>query len=173
MTLTIDAIIELKSEERGEKSEPNRGKLRPMARSTDAGVEGLRATDSSPSVLPGAPEDEDDLGLYNVPYSEGCWIYIGDQEEIHTWSRPESSTGKLLDWNLLHQSSMHNFILQMMMRLDATPLRASKVRNPNTNFVNVIRQLRIEWYIGSPVWKCINDRRPNRSVRQSKNIRAM
>ncbi|KAK9685689.1 hypothetical protein QE152_g37855 [Popillia japonica] len=84
--------VRAKSEERGEKSEPNRGKLRPMARSTDAGVEGLRATDSSPSVLPGAPEDEDDLGLYNVPYSEGCWIYIGDQEEIHTWSRPESST---------------------------------------------------------------------------------
>lgn len=63
-----------------------------MARSTDAGMEGLKATDSSPSVLPGAPEDEDDLGLYNVPYSEGYWIYIGDQEEIQTWSRPESST---------------------------------------------------------------------------------
>lgn len=82
--------VRAKSEERGGKAETCRVKLRPMARSTDASLEGLRATDSSPSVLPGAPEDEDDLGLYNVPYLEGCWIYIDDHEELQTWHRQES-----------------------------------------------------------------------------------
>lgn len=61
-----------------------------MARSTDVSMEGLRATDSSPSVLPGAPEDEDDLGMYNVPYTEGCWIYIDDKEEMNTWHKSDS-----------------------------------------------------------------------------------
>lgn len=68
-----------------------------MARSTDASLEGLRATDSSPSVLPGAPDDEDDLGLYNVPYVEGFWIYIDDHEEMHTWHRQESGGGELIE----------------------------------------------------------------------------
>lgn len=65
-------------------------KLRPMARSTGASMEGLRAADSSPSVLPGAPDDEDDLGVYNVPYIEGYWIYIDDTDEMHTWHPSES-----------------------------------------------------------------------------------
>lgn len=68
-----------------------------MARSTDNSLEGLRATDSSPSVLPAAPEDEDDLGVYNVPYVEGYWIYIDDHEELHTWSKPEVSGGILFN----------------------------------------------------------------------------
>lgn len=63
-----------------------------MARSTGASMEGLRAADSSPSVLPGAPDDQDDLGMYNVPYAEGYWIYIDDTDEMHTWHRSE--TGK-------------------------------------------------------------------------------
>lgn len=66
-----------------------------MARSTDASFEGLKATDSSPSVLPGAPDDEDDLGVYNVPYIEGCWIYIDDHEEMQTWHKPDSSLGNI------------------------------------------------------------------------------
>lgn len=65
-----------------------------MARSTDASMEGLKATDSSPSVLPGAPEDEDDLGVYNVPYTQGYWIYIDDNDEMHTWHKCESGKKK-------------------------------------------------------------------------------
>lgn len=65
-----------------------------MARSTGASMEGLRTVDSSPSVLPGAPDDEDDLGVYNVPYAEGYWIYIDDSDEMHTWHRSE--TGKAI-----------------------------------------------------------------------------
>lgn len=61
-----------------------------MARSTGASMEGLRAADSSPSVLPGAPDDQDDLGMYNVPYTEGYWIYIDDTDEMHTWHRSET-----------------------------------------------------------------------------------
>lgn len=71
-----------------------------MARSTDAGMEGLKATDSSPSVLPGAPEDEDDLGLYNVPYSEGYWIYIDSKEEIQVWTKPDACVGN-------HSTKLH------------------------------------------------------------------
>ncbi|KAF5280043.1 hypothetical protein FQR65_LT03298 [Abscondita terminalis] len=83
--------VRAKSEERGAKEESDRVKLRPMARSTDCGVEGIRAADSSPSVLPAAPENEDDLGVYNVPYVEGYWIYIDDREELQTWIKPEAS----------------------------------------------------------------------------------
>ncbi|KAK4874962.1 hypothetical protein RN001_014322 [Aquatica leii] len=83
--------VRAKSEERGAKEENDRVKLRPMARSTDCGVEGIRAADSSPSVLPAAPENEDDLGVYNVPYVEGYWIYIDDREELQTWIKPEST----------------------------------------------------------------------------------
>lgn len=68
-------------------------KLRPMARSTDASLEGLRPTDSSPSVLAGAPDDEDDLGVYNVPYLDGYWIYIEDYDGSQNWIK-QDSTGK-------------------------------------------------------------------------------
>nr|XP_015838279.1 PREDICTED: uncharacterized protein LOC658297 isoform X4 [Tribolium castaneum] len=72
--------VRAKSEERGAKT--YRAKLRPMAKSTDNSQEVLKATDSSPSVLPGAPEDEDDQGVYDVPYMEGCWIYVDEREEV-------------------------------------------------------------------------------------------
>ncbi|XP_017781518.1 PREDICTED: serine/arginine repetitive matrix protein 1-like, partial [Nicrophorus vespilloides] len=83
--------LRAKSEERGAKVENGKSKLRPMARSRDASLEGLRATDSSPSVLPAAPDDEDDLGLYNTPYIDSNWIYIDDHDELQTWSRPASA----------------------------------------------------------------------------------
>ncbi|XP_044253197.1 uncharacterized protein LOC123004146 [Tribolium madens] len=72
--------VRAKSEERGAKT--YRAKLRPMAKSTDNSQEVLKATDSSPSVLPGAPEDEDDQGVYDVPYMEGSWIYVDEREEV-------------------------------------------------------------------------------------------
>lgn len=53
-----------------------------MAKSTNSSQEQLKATDSSPSVLPGAPEDDDDNGIYDVPYNDGFWIYIDEREEI-------------------------------------------------------------------------------------------
>ncbi|XP_063916393.1 uncharacterized protein LOC135132287 isoform X3 [Zophobas morio] len=77
--------VRAKSEERGAKT--YRAKLRPMAKSTDNSQEVLKATDSSPSVLPGAPEDEDDQGIYDVPYMEGCWMYIDERDEVHTWNK--------------------------------------------------------------------------------------
>lgn len=67
-----------------------------MARSTDNSMEGLRATDSSPSVLPGAPEDEDDSGVYIVPYSDSDWIYIDEHEEFIARTKQESFGGKII-----------------------------------------------------------------------------
>ncbi|KAK9885418.1 hypothetical protein WA026_010914 [Henosepilachna vigintioctopunctata] len=55
-------------------------KLRPMDRSTANSKEMLKAADSSPSVLPGAPDDEDDQGIYDVPYSEGFWLCLDERE---------------------------------------------------------------------------------------------
>lgn len=66
-----------------------------MARSTDASLEHIRATGSSPSILAGSPEAEDDCGLYADPYNQNTWIYIGNHEEMHVWQKPDtSSTGK-------------------------------------------------------------------------------
>lgn len=83
--------VRAKSEERGAKT--YRGKLRPMAKSTDNSQEVLKATDSSPSVLPGAPEDEDDHGVYDVPYNDGYWIIIDESEEVTAWNRSITSPG--------------------------------------------------------------------------------
>lgn len=80
--------LRAKSEERGRTE--NGRKMRPMARSRDASLEGLRATDSSPSVLLAAPEDEDDLGVYSTPYLDNTWIYIDDLDELQTWFRSDS-----------------------------------------------------------------------------------
>ena len=65
-----------------------------MAKSTDNSQEVLKATDSSPSGLPGAPEDEDDQGIYDVPYMEGCWMYIDERDEVHTWNKGCTPTGR-------------------------------------------------------------------------------
>lgn len=81
-------IPHIQSEERGRTE--NGRKMRPMARSRDASLEGLRATDSSPSVLLAAPEDEDDLGVYSTPYLDNTWIYIDDLDELQTWFRSDS-----------------------------------------------------------------------------------
>ncbi|CAH1105826.1 unnamed protein product [Psylliodes chrysocephalus] len=72
--------VRAKSEERG--ANTYRNKLRPMAKSTNSSQEQLKSTDSSPSVLPGAPENEDDTGIYDVPYLEGCWIHIDERDEV-------------------------------------------------------------------------------------------
>ncbi|XP_056629965.1 uncharacterized protein LOC130440701 isoform X2 [Diorhabda sublineata] len=71
--------VRAKSEERGNNL---KNKLRPMAKSTNNSQEQLKAADSSPSVLPGAPENEDDVGIYDVSYKEGCWIHIDEREEV-------------------------------------------------------------------------------------------
>lgn len=60
-----------------------------MARSTDASLEQLRATGSSPSLLAGSPEAEDDCGIYADPYNKATWIYIGDHEESHAWNKSD------------------------------------------------------------------------------------
>lgn len=54
-----------------------------MAKSNNSSQEQLKATDSSPSVLPGEPEEEDDTGVYDVPYSDGLWIYVDEREEVN------------------------------------------------------------------------------------------
>ncbi|XP_021915530.1 uncharacterized protein LOC110827811 isoform X3 [Zootermopsis nevadensis] len=85
-----------KSEERGRE---DRVKLRPLARSTDASMEMLRAADSSPNVtvhdtstsnLAAGEGDEEDSGVYAESYKNGTWIYIGDSEEMHVWQKPET-----------------------------------------------------------------------------------
>lgn len=68
-----------------------------MARSTDASMEQIRTTGSSPSILSCSPEAEDDSGMYAEPYNNNQWIFISNEEELQVWQKPEiSSTGKLL-----------------------------------------------------------------------------
>lgn len=56
-----------------------------MAKSNNSSQEQLKATDSSPSVLPGDPEEEqDDTGVYDVPYNDGLWIYVDEREEVNS-----------------------------------------------------------------------------------------
>ncbi|XP_069699614.1 microtubule-associated protein futsch isoform X3 [Periplaneta americana] len=86
-----------KSEERGRE---DRVKLsRPLARSTDASMEMLRAADSSPNVmvhdtsmpdLATSEGEEEDTGVYAESYRNATWIYIGDSEEMHVWLKPET-----------------------------------------------------------------------------------
>ncbi|XP_023707190.1 uncharacterized protein LOC111864256 isoform X6 [Cryptotermes secundus] len=85
-----------KSEERGRE---DRVKLRPLARSTDASLEMLRAAGSSPNVmvhdtsmsdLAAGEGEEEDTGVYAESYKNATWIYIGDSEEMHVWQKPET-----------------------------------------------------------------------------------
>lgn len=64
-----------------------------MSKSTDSSQEILKATDSSPSVLPAAPEDEDDQGIYDVPYRDGYWLYIEENEEVQNLNTGSAATG--------------------------------------------------------------------------------
>lgn len=73
-----------------------------MAKSTNSSQEQLKATDSSPSVLPGEPETEDDTGVYDVPYNDGLWIYVDEREEVNSGRTSFSSpTGTLLSIQML------------------------------------------------------------------------
>ncbi|KAG5899755.1 hypothetical protein JTB14_006092 [Gonioctena quinquepunctata] len=87
------AEVRAKSEERGAKT--YRNKLRPMAKSTNNSQEELKSTDSSPSILPGDPENEDDTGLYDVPYIDGCWIHIDERDEVNSCRNSCSSPNEL------------------------------------------------------------------------------
>ncbi|CAG9864745.1 unnamed protein product [Phyllotreta striolata] len=69
--------VRAKSEERG--ANTYRSKLRSTEKSSE---ELLKGADSSPSVLPGDPETEDDTGVYDAPYVEGCWIQIDERDEV-------------------------------------------------------------------------------------------
>lgn len=55
-----------------------------MAKSNNNSQEQLKAADSSPSVLPGDPEEEGDTGVYDVPYNDGLWIYVDEREEVNS-----------------------------------------------------------------------------------------
>ncbi|XP_049799703.1 uncharacterized protein LOC126235011 [Schistocerca nitens] len=90
-----------KSEERGRGRE-DRVRLRPLARSTDASMETLRAGDAPaaaedagpPDGAPAAPpaEGDEDAGVYAETYKKATWIYIGETEEVHVWQKPESKS---------------------------------------------------------------------------------
>lgn len=75
------------SEERGKKESPAKSHLRPMARSTDASLDHMRGGGSSPSVLAGSPEAEDDCGMYSEPFSTAAWIFISNLEEMRVWHK--------------------------------------------------------------------------------------
>lgn len=62
-----------------------------MTRSTDASMEKLRC---SPSSL---GSDEDDCGIYAESYFSSTWVYIGDNEELQVWQRPNSTGGFYID----------------------------------------------------------------------------
>lgn len=64
-----------------------------MARSTDASLEHMRGGGSSPSVLSGDPEAEDDCGMYSEPFRNAHWIFISSLEEMRVWHKaPQSDT---------------------------------------------------------------------------------
>lgn len=98
VTVTLSVAC-FQSEERGKKESPAKAHLRPMARSTDASLEHMRGGGSSPSVLSGSPEAEDDCGMYFEPFSTSAWIFISDLEEMRVWHKaPPADTlsqGKL------------------------------------------------------------------------------
>lgn len=48
----------------------------------------------SPSSL---GSDEDDCGIYAESYFSSTWVYIGDNEELQVWQRPNSTGGFYID----------------------------------------------------------------------------
>lgn len=64
-----------------------------MSKSTDTSQEKLKTADSSPSVLPGASEEENDQGIYDVPYRDGYWVYIEENEEVQHLNQGSTTTG--------------------------------------------------------------------------------
>ncbi|XP_045477995.1 uncharacterized protein LOC123683141 [Harmonia axyridis] len=109
--------VRAKSEERDVNIMYNK-KLRPMDRSTTNSQEILKTTDSSPSVLPGAPEEEDDYGIYDVPYTEGYWIYLDEKDMQSKAASPidkirscsVSSTESEQDFKKRYQSVIHRMV---------------------------------------------------------------
>ncbi|XP_076262632.1 uncharacterized protein LOC143197764 isoform X4 [Rhynchophorus ferrugineus] len=76
-----------KSEERsGAAGGVVKSKLRPMARSPYCSKEQLKTANSSPSILPGDPEEDDDQGVYNVSYTTGLWLYVDERDELQSSS---------------------------------------------------------------------------------------
>lgn len=97
--LLIPKKLAFQSEERAKSG--TKTNLRPLSKSTNNSQEVLKATDSSPSVLPGAPDGDDDQGVYDVPYLDGCWIYIDERDEVQICHKPLTPTGifiKLLEF---------------------------------------------------------------------------
>ncbi|KAL3272795.1 hypothetical protein HHI36_014255 [Cryptolaemus montrouzieri] len=93
-------------------------KLRPLDRSTTSSREILKTTDSSPCILPGAPDDEDDSGVYDVPYTEGFWICLDEKEMQSKANSPTdqlrrssvSSTESEQEFKKRYQSVIHRMV---------------------------------------------------------------
>ncbi|KAL1497002.1 hypothetical protein ABEB36_008034 [Hypothenemus hampei] len=84
--------IRAKSEERSGATGTIRSRLRPMQRSPYCSKEHLKAADSSPSILPGAPEEDNDQGVYQGCYTTGKWLCISDSEIFNAVLSPTEST---------------------------------------------------------------------------------
>ncbi|CAG9766941.1 unnamed protein product [Ceutorhynchus assimilis] len=80
-----------KSEERGGCTKNFQGRLRPMQRSPFCSKEHLKSADSSPSILPGDPEEDDDHGLYQAGYVSGMWLCVHETETIYGTLSPTES----------------------------------------------------------------------------------
>lgn len=55
----------------------------------------MRGGGSSPSILSGSPEAEDDCGIYTEPFTYSNWIFISDLDEIKVWQKsntPDSAS---------------------------------------------------------------------------------
>ncbi|XP_050301865.1 uncharacterized protein LOC126740017 isoform X5 [Anthonomus grandis grandis] len=84
-----------KSEERcggAAASSSQRGRLRPMQNSPFCSKEHLASANSSPSILPGAPEEENDQGLYAACYEPSRWLHV-DEKQSNGILSPSGSEG--------------------------------------------------------------------------------
>ncbi|XP_066259663.1 uro-adherence factor A [Euwallacea similis] len=98
-----------KSEERSGGAGTVRGRLRPMQRSPYCSKENLKSADSSPCILPGAPEEENDEGLYMGSYSTGKWLCVSDSEKAYTITAASDSECQRRD-SISSTESEHEFL---------------------------------------------------------------
>ncbi|KAH1016350.1 hypothetical protein HUJ04_007586 [Dendroctonus ponderosae] len=97
-----------KSEERGGATATLRGRLRPMQRSPYCSKEHLKAADSSPSILPGAPEEDNDQGVYPGCYRSGQWFCINEADKVLAFFSPTEPESVRRD-SISSTESEHNF----------------------------------------------------------------
>ncbi|CAH1984285.1 unnamed protein product [Acanthoscelides obtectus] len=78
--------VRAKSEERASRRShsPNSTGVQPQRPKSTPQLRSGASSGSSPSLLPAAPEDEDDpsQAVYDAPYLDGLWVYVDERDEV-------------------------------------------------------------------------------------------